>query len=196
MAYPRAPYASLSRVGCTFSELSRRDASMDRSRLGVAALTGAVFGNLVGYLAYKLNDSLGITFLQWLTNPNLSGPGNAALFAIMGAILGGRFSLFIRPAFTVNMTHARGQACDDLPVMIMSALGHKRTFAVQNSMSALPPKADMCSALARCPLCAKSGHRAPITRQRPTRWDRRPCTLDRPAERFGIRPRFCHLMTQ
>src|SRR6478752_7579864 len=86
MAYPRAPYASLSRVGCTFSELSRRDASMDRSRLGVAALTGAVFGNLVGYLAYKLNDSLGITFLQWLTNPNLSGPGNAALFAIMGAI--------------------------------------------------------------------------------------------------------------
>jgi hypothetical protein len=60
---------------------------MDRSRLGVAALTGAVFGNLVGYLAYKLNDSLGITFLQWLTNPNLSGPGNAALFAIMGAVL-------------------------------------------------------------------------------------------------------------
>ena len=29
----------------------------------------------------------------------------------------------------------------------MSALGHKQTFAVQNGMSALPPKADMCSAL-------------------------------------------------
>ena len=28
----------------------------------------------------------------------------------------------------------------------MSALGHKRTFAPQNAMSALPPKADMCSA--------------------------------------------------
>ena len=28
----------------------------------------------------------------------------------------------------------------------MSALGHKRTFAVQNAMSAVPPKADMCSA--------------------------------------------------
>ena len=28
----------------------------------------------------------------------------------------------------------------------MSALGHKRTFALQNVMSALPPKADMCSA--------------------------------------------------
>ena len=28
----------------------------------------------------------------------------------------------------------------------MSAMGHKRTFAVQNVMSALPPKADMCSA--------------------------------------------------
>ena len=30
----------------------------------------------------------------------------------------------------------------------MSALGQKRTFAVQKGMSALPPKADMCSALA------------------------------------------------
>jgi hypothetical protein len=32
-------------------------------------------------------------------------------------------------------------------VRLMSALGHKRTFAVQNGMSALLPKADMCSAL-------------------------------------------------
>ena len=30
----------------------------------------------------------------------------------------------------------------------MSALGQKQTFAVQNVMSALPPIADMCSALA------------------------------------------------
>jgi hypothetical protein len=29
----------------------------------------------------------------------------------------------------------------------MSALGQKRTFAVHKPMSALPPKADMCSAL-------------------------------------------------
>jgi hypothetical protein len=28
----------------------------------------------------------------------------------------------------------------------MSALGHERTFAVQKVMSALPPKAEMCSA--------------------------------------------------
>ena len=28
----------------------------------------------------------------------------------------------------------------------MSALGHKPTFAVQKGMSALPPRADMCSA--------------------------------------------------
>ena len=28
----------------------------------------------------------------------------------------------------------------------MSALGQKQTFAVQEGMSALPPKADMCSA--------------------------------------------------
>ena len=30
----------------------------------------------------------------------------------------------------------------------MSALGHKQTFAVQNVMSVLPPKADSCSAQA------------------------------------------------
>jgi hypothetical protein len=30
----------------------------------------------------------------------------------------------------------------------MSALGQKQTYAVQNGMSALHPKADMCSALA------------------------------------------------
>ena len=30
----------------------------------------------------------------------------------------------------------------------MSALGQKQTYAVQNAMSALPPIADMCSALA------------------------------------------------
>ena len=29
----------------------------------------------------------------------------------------------------------------------MSALGHKQACAVQNSMSAIPPKVDMCSAL-------------------------------------------------
>ena len=28
----------------------------------------------------------------------------------------------------------------------MSALGHKQTFALRNAMSALPPKADICSA--------------------------------------------------
>ena len=30
----------------------------------------------------------------------------------------------------------------------MSALGQKQTFALQNVMSALPPKADMCGTLA------------------------------------------------
>ena len=32
------------------------------------------------------------------------------------------------------------------PGQCMSALGQKRTLAVQNRMSALPPKADMCGA--------------------------------------------------
>jgi hypothetical protein len=36
---------------------------------------------------------------------------------------------------------------NDLPRASMSALGHKRTFLVQNIMSALHLKADMCSAL-------------------------------------------------
>jgi hypothetical protein len=30
--------------------------------------------------------------------------------------------------------------------LMMSALGHKRTFALQEGMSAIPPKADVCGA--------------------------------------------------
>jgi|GEM_PF-924030 hypothetical protein len=37
---------------------------------------------------------------------------------------------------------------NDGPGRPMSALGQKQTYAVQNGMSALPPKADMCVALA------------------------------------------------
>ena len=44
----------------------------------------------------------------------------------------------------------------------MSALGQKRTFAAQNVMSALLPKADMCGATKACPLCANSGHRGSL----------------------------------
>ena len=48
---------------------------------------------------------------------------------------------------------AQGQASYRLKLVTergaaMSALGQKRTYAVQKVMSALPPKADMCSALA------------------------------------------------
>jgi hypothetical protein len=39
----------------------------------------------------------------------------------------------------------------------MSALGQKQTFAVQEGMSALPPKADISVRLAARPLCAKNG---------------------------------------
>ncbi|MGB6585332.1 MAG: hypothetical protein WBE93_05155, partial [Pseudolabrys sp.] len=39
--------------------------------------------------------------------------------------------------------HATGFKFWSIP---MSALGQKRKFAVQNGMSALPPKADMCGA--------------------------------------------------
>ena len=37
----------------------------------------------------------------------------------------------------------------------MSALGHKRTFAVQNGMSALPPKADIRRHIVMSALCQK-----------------------------------------
>lgn len=60
---------------------------MNRSRLALAALAGAVFANLVGYSGYMLRNSQRITFLDWLTNPNLSGPEKAAVFAILGAII-------------------------------------------------------------------------------------------------------------
>jgi hypothetical protein len=36
----------------------------------------------------------------------------------------------------------------DRKLPLMSALGQKRTFAPQKGVSALAPKADMCSALA------------------------------------------------
>jgi len=45
---------------------------------------------------------------------------------------------------------------------MMSALGYKRTFALQQAMSALPPKADMCSALADVRFGPKAGIRSPI----------------------------------
>ena len=46
---------------------------------------------------------------------------------------------------------------------LMSALGQKRTFAVQNVMSALPPKADMCGAKSDVRLVPK----ADISEQQP-----------------------------
>jgi hypothetical protein len=44
--------------------------------------------------------------------------------------------------------HPENRSCvaGNVEVSPMSALGHKRTFAIRNVMSALPPKADMCSA--------------------------------------------------
>ena len=63
----------------------------------------------------------------------------------------------------------------------MSALGQKRTFCNAGAMSALPPKADMCSATGACPLCANSGHqrskqyliRSPRRRWRAAPWRHR-----------------------
>ena len=40
----------------------------------------------------------------------------------------------------------------------MSALGHKRTYAVQNGMSALTPESGHVRCTSLCPLSAKSGH--------------------------------------
>ena len=46
-----------------------------------------------------------------------------------------------------------GRACNS-----MSALGQKQTCAVQNGMSALPPKRGHVRCNSVCPLCANSGH--------------------------------------
>ena len=48
--------------------------------------------------------------------------------------------------------------CLGVLALAMSALGQKQTCAVQLGMSALPPIADICSALAHVRLCANSGH--------------------------------------
>src|SRR5262245_5016596 len=45
----------------------------------------------------------------------------------------------------------------------MSALGQKRTYAVHNGMSALPPKADMCGAVDDVRYGPKSGHQRSTT---------------------------------
>ena len=44
---------------------------------------------------------------------------------------------------SVKISHLKSEVCASTR---MSALGQKRTCAVQQAMSALPPKADMCSA--------------------------------------------------
>src|SRR5262249_32960084 len=53
---------------------------------------------------------------------------------------------------------ARPSHCD-----FINGIGQKQTYAVQNGMFALPPKADMCSANSTCPLWAKPGSRHDAT---------------------------------
>jgi hypothetical protein len=60
----------------------------------------------------------------------------------------------------------------------MAALGQERTFAAQNGMSALTPKADMCSAHAHVcfgPKADIDGLRGPLT------------------ERFNLRQELCRI---
>jgi len=46
----------------------------------------------------------------------------------------------------------------------MSALAQKQTFAAQKAMSALPPKADICSALAHVRFVPKADKKAAMRR--------------------------------
>jgi hypothetical protein len=61
----------------------------------------------------------------------------------------------------------------------MSGLGQKQTFAVHQPMSALPPEADMCSALAHL-LWANSGH--------DPRWHYCSPALRKPSRNLAIGP--------
>ena len=70
-----------------------------------------------------------------------------------------------------------------------SCSGHS---AVQ-AMSALPPKADMCSATRRCPLSAKSGH-SPSRFPKANSAGLRPC-MSASRTRLSA-PRTCHLLRQ
>ena len=57
------------------------------------------------------------------------------------------------------MAHNR----DEMPSHLMSALGQKQTFAVQNVMSALPPKADIRGRVLSSALAMKNPwHRAGV----------------------------------
>jgi len=52
----------------------------------------------------------------------------------------------MRSAIAVRANPPTKQPGDTFHPTMMSALGQKQTYALQQAMSALPPKADMCSA--------------------------------------------------
>ena len=66
-------------------------------------------------------------------------------------------------------------------LVAMSALGQKQTCTMQNAMSALPPKADMCGALAHVRF-------VPIADIGMEVWTLREQLLERPAERRALLP--------
>ena len=79
---------------------------------------------------------------------------------ILPSRLATRVSINCDPASEIKLSALAPQACvrsEQQVKMVtlhssnldtpMSPLGHKQTYAVQNAMSALPPKADMCSAM-------------------------------------------------
>ena len=62
---------------------------MRQDDLIAAALAGGALGIMFGYWAYKTGGAqFQVTFVAWLTNPNLGGPAGVALFAGLGAIAG------------------------------------------------------------------------------------------------------------
>ena len=82
----------------------------------------------------------------------------------------------------------------------MSALGQKQTYAVHNRMSALPPKADMCSAEAdvcfgpKADIATGITHRSALGYKRraidedqATPFERRPCDAGAPGLPFFAR---------
>jgi hypothetical protein len=55
---------------------------------------------------------------------------------------------FIRTDSSMRLAAGGGVQGTEVGGALMSALGHKQTCAAQTGMSALPPKAEMCGALA------------------------------------------------
>src|SRR5262245_55044593 len=90
---------------------------------------------------------------------------SSAVDALRALRVGVRLPLTGCTAFTASLhpraVHGGSQSYPNSGILrrgMMSALGQKQTYAVQNGTSALPPKADICGAQAHVRYGTQTGH--------------------------------------